>query len=146
VPKKSKYDAETSSDITDFDSSLYPFKPLVAVPGGTIAHTGSKDIDCEKGMAKDKHRDEHPDKYKAFTVNIEADPTSISVKSFMWQEKSWAKPWTFDKKAKAASDIAACKTSISKSLRKIDTACHKEEAKCKAAFKKNKDIEYTLGD
>lgn len=149
VPKKTKFDAETSSDITDFDSSLYPFKPLVPIPSGTIAHTGSKDIDCEKGMAKDKHSDEHPDKYKAFTVNIEADPVSVSAKSFMWQENSWAQPWTFDKTAreiKAGSDIAMCKTAIGKSLRKIDSDCQKEKLKCKAAFKKNKNIEYTLSD
>jgi hypothetical protein len=148
VPKKPKFDAATSSDITDFDSSLYPFKSLVAVPSGTIAHAGLKDIDCEKGMAKDKHSDEHPDKYKAFTVNIEADPASISVKSFMWQEKSWAKPWTFDKTAReveAGSDIASCKASISKSFHKIDLNCHEQETKCKAAFKKNKDIVITLG-
>ena len=147
VPKKASFDAETSSGITDFDSSTYPFKPLTAAASGSTAHVGSKNTDCEKGMAKDKHAELHPDKYKAFMVNIESSPASLLVKSFMWQENSWAKAWTTDLKAreaKAGSDISACNASISKNIRDITAGCKANAAKCKAAFKKNKNIEYTL--
>lgn len=148
VPKKSNFEAETSSGMTDFDSSGYPFKPLTATASGTVAHSGSKDIDCEKGKAKDKHADMHPDKFKAFTVNIEANPASILVKSFMWQENSWAKAWTTDLKAreaKAGKAIAGCNASISKSLHDITAGCQANAAQCRADFKKNKNIVFNLG-
>ncbi len=147
VPKNAEYDAQTSSGMTDFDSSGYPFKPLTATASGTIAHSGSKNTDCEKGKAKDKHADMHPDKFKAFTVNIEASPASILVKSFMWQENSWAKAWTTDLKAreaKAGKAIAGCNASITKSLHDINAACQANAAQCRAAFKKNKNIVITL--
>jgi hypothetical protein len=134
VPKKPQFEAETSSDLTEFDSSKYPFKTLTASQSGTTAHTGSKDIDCEKGMSKDKHSDEHPEKFKAFTVNIEADPALIEVKAYMWQEKSWAMPWTTDPKAreiKAGKDISNCTSSINKSLRSIDSQCDKLAGDCR---------------
>ena len=147
VPKRASYDAETSSDMTDFDSSSYPFKPLTATASGATAHVGSKNINCEKGMAKDKHADMHPDKYKAFTVNIEASPTSILVKSFMWQENSWAKAWTTDLKAReadTAKDIADCNAFISKNLNDVNSGCQANAAQCRAAFKKNQNRIVTL--
>jgi Domain of unknown function (DUF4157) len=147
VPKNPGFDAATSSDITDFDSSLYPFKPLTAAASGAIAHVGSKNVNCEKGMDKDKHADMHPDKFKAFTVNIEPSPASILVKSFMWQENSWAKAWTTDLKArevKAGKDISDCNSTIAKDLRGITAGCKANAAKCRAAFKKNKNIVFTL--
>jgi hypothetical protein len=147
VPKKASFDAETSSGITDFDSSTYPFKLLTVAASGSTAHVGSKNIDCEKGMAKDKHAELHPDKYKAFMVNVESSPASLLVKSFMWQENSWAKAWTTDLKAreaKAGKEIAACNSSVSKSLHNINVGCQANAAQCRAVFKKNKNTVFTL--
>ena len=147
VPKKASFDAETSSDITEFDSSSYPFKPLTATASGSTAHVGSKEINCEKGMAKDKHADMHPEKFKAFTVNIEASPSSILVKSFMWQEHSWAKAWTTDLKAreaKAGKQISDCNASIGSAFHNINAGCQANAVKCRAAFKKNKNMTFSL--
>lgn len=141
VPKSPKFDAMTYSAIADFDMSAYPFKTLTEEEtGGTTVQAGKKTIDCEKGMSKDKKAADHPERYKAYKVNIEpSDVTKLDVKSFMWQEKSWAKKWLYDPAARAThadSFVPGCEKNFNKAAKSAEAGCAKTVKACEKAFKK----------
>ncbi|WP_162946334.1 DUF4157 domain-containing protein [Chitinophaga barathri] len=148
VPKSPSYDAMTYSAIADFDMSLYPFKTLTETETGTTIQSGKKTIDCEKGMSKDKKAADHPERYKAFSVNIEPDVTKLDVKSFMWQEKSWVKKWFHDPTARAAhadTFVPGCEKAFKKAQKSAEAKCKSAVKACEKAFKKGNIADYSLG-
>ena len=149
VPPAPRFDAETSSNIRNLDLSKYPFKTLTEEETGTTIQSGDKTIDCEKGMAKDKKADEHPERYKAFKVNIEPDLSQLSVKAFMTQEKSWAKKWLYDPVARAAhaeTFVPGCEAHFNKAQRSAEKSCNAQVKACEKAFKKNSNIQINFMD
>lgn len=123
---KSKYDAATKSDCHDpeIGKNTPQADKLAAVDTGEACKNGKKDD-------------------TKFKVDIKIDPANIKVKAYMWQEKSWAKPWVKDQKAREKTCqsglVKDCETAFSKSYAKIAEKRKKEAAKattdCKKAFK-----------
>ncbi|WP_341835715.1 DUF4157 domain-containing protein [Chitinophaga pollutisoli] len=148
VPKKtSGYEAVTSSDIEDFDTSKYPFKKLTETENGTTFTAGKKTTDCEKGKDKDKKAAEHPEKYKAYKVNIEGDTSKLKAKAFMRQDKSWAKKWLYDPKereAHADTFVPGCESSFNSKQKSADKSCDTDVKNCENEFKKKKISSYKI--
>ncbi|MGE7776449.1 DUF4157 domain-containing protein [Chitinophaga sp. NPDC101104] len=148
VPKKTTgFEAATKSDIEDFDVSKYPFKKLTETENGTSFQSGKKVTDCEKGKDKDKKAAEHPEKYKAYKVNIEGDTSKLKVKAYMRQEESWAKKWLYDPKereAHADTFVPACESQFNKSQTSSEKACDNDVKTCAAEMKKKKLASYKI--
>lgn len=140
VPKNPHHDAATYSGLTDLDLSPWPFNTLTEVDNGTTATVNGKVVDCEKGMAKDKNAAKHPNKYKAYKVDITPDISKLEVKAYMWQEKSWAKPRLYDATAMAAhadTFVPGCEKYFNKAQKAAEKSCAKAVKDCEKAFKKN---------
>lgn len=148
LPKKTQgFDAVTSSDIEPFDMAAYPFKKLSETENGTTITAGKKTTDCEKGMDKDKKAAEHPDKYKAFKVNIEGDTSKLAIKAFMRQEKSWAKKWLYDPKERAThadTFVPGCESHFNAKAKSAGKSCDGDVKNCESAFKKKKLSSYSI--
>lgn len=150
VPKKSSYSASTYSNFTELALKDYPFKPLEEVETGTSFTVDEKEKDCTKGIEKDKNADKHPEKYKAFKVNIEPDMDKLEVKSYMWQEKSWVKPLSAGEEkameAKINSISASCEKAIKKQMKKNEADCKKNKEIKESCTDLAKDCVETLKD
>lgn len=148
IPKKTQgFEASTYSDIEAFDMTTYPFKKLTETENGTSITAGKTTTDCEKGKDKDKKAAEHPDKYKAYKVNIEGDTSKLKIKAFMRQDKSWAQKWLFDPKERAAhadTFVPGCETYFNGKQKTADKSCDTDVKNCEAAFKKQKLSSYKV--
>ncbi len=142
VPKKDKgFEAATKSDIEKLDVSAYPFKKLTETENGTTFQSGKTVTDCEKGKDKDKKAAEHPEKFKAYKVNIEGDTSKLKAKAYMRQEDSWAKKWLYDPKereAHADTTVTKCESYFNDKNKSVGKACDTDVKSCAANMKKNK--------
>lgn len=147
VPKKNKgYEAATKSDIEKVDTSAWPFKKLTETENGTTVPSGKTVKDCEKGKDKDKKADEHPEKYKAYKVNIEGDTSQLQAKAYMRQHESWAKKWLYDAKerdAYADTFVAKCENYFTGKTKSVGKDCDKDVKSCAKDMKKNNWAEFT---
>jgi hypothetical protein len=129
APKSSSFDAETHSHFHDPNlSKLKPAK-FTAVDTGTKCKIGKKDS-------------------AVFKVNIAIDPASVEVKPYMWQEKSWAMPWTTDAKAREEKCtklvVGKCESFFTEQAKKIASSCKKTEQGCIKAFGKKGTATYKI--
>jgi hypothetical protein len=145
------YDAETYSDIRDLTIEDYPFTTLQAVDTGTTFEKKGKKTDCEKGKDKDKEASKHPEKYRAFRVDITPKniDTKIEIKAFMDQDKSWKQDWTTDiaarKKKALAKEAVSCKSFFSSEEKKAKKQATEMENECEKALTKEGDT-WKIGD
>ena len=96
-------------------------------------------------MDKDKKASEHPEKYKAFSVNIEPDINKLKAEAFMDQDLSWVKLYHKDLKVREAKVVSEyvpkCVSSFIKGEKNCEDnaseSCKKLVSDCKKAFKKD---------
>jgi hypothetical protein len=119
VPKGATFDAATWSDFADPKlASLIP-TTLTAVDTGEDCTAGRKPA-------------------TKFKVDITIDPTTIAVKSFMWQEKSWHQDWLTDEAARRkkclAEDSPSCEKGFDKQFDDVKKQRSTAEADCRKSF------------
>lgn len=75
-----------------------------------------------------------------FKVNIKMDPQKIKIRPYMWQERSWAKLWITNNKARKkrckATLVRRCKCAFDKMHRDIRRKRLKAVRKCRQIFAK----------
>ena len=119
VPKKATFEASTASDFRD--PALKDLAPATV----TTEDTGEECKVGKKTLTK-------------FKATLGIDPEQIEVKAFMWQDKSWKKEWTTEKKAREekckAGLVKKCEAAFDKQFKKIAAQRKASVKECKAHF------------
>lgn len=124
VPKGATFEAATLSDWNDPDiDGAMPSKMVATAGAACTAKVGKK---MAPGIT--------------YTVDIPVDDSKLGVSAYFWQEKSWHKEWTTDRKERLARCdalfVAKCAKSLSGAEKNVDAQATAAEASCKQGFAK----------
>jgi hypothetical protein len=129
VPKKTTFEAGTFSNFHDLDLAKFNASKLESLDTGTACKIGKKAS-------------------TVFSATLTIDPDDIEVKAYMDQDKSWAKDWTKDNKAREVlckkNFVKNCEASFKGQHKKIAKQVKAQVKTCEKSAKKSVPFTLTL--